>query len=203
MQRQKQEQYKAFAQEHNATSMIHLVNLYGEGWKQSKVLNIPRIYFRAAAFISNEYIPIIKEYYESHNNGCASQYEYELIQAINEVYYGKVVKRTRKVIAPQELDIYLPELKIAVEFNGNYWHKDVKNYHLDKSIACRNKGIRLIHIYQFENFDKQKQLLKDLILGQDNYPKNDFNKNNFGCIPEQPEIICTTPYVIYGAGKLL
>lgn len=203
MQQDKQKQYKLFEKEHNATSMRHLVNLYGEGWKQSKVLNIPRLYFRAAAFISNEYIPRIKEYYTSHNKGCASEYEFELVQTINEIYYGTILKRTRKIISPQELDIYIPDLKLAIEFNGNYWHKDVKDYHLNKSIACRNKGIRLIHIYQFEDFNKQKQLLKDLILGQDNYPKNDFNKNNFGPIPEGPEIICTKPYIIYGAGKLL
>ncbi len=187
--------------------MIHLVNLYGEGWKQSKVLNIPRQYFRAAAFISNEYIPIIQNYYERHKQGCASEYEFELIQSINEIYYGKIFKRTRKIITPQELDIYLPELNLAIEYNGNYWHSIEagldKEYHLNKSLLCRAKNIRLIHIYEFEDFEQQKQLLKDLILGIDNYNPNDFNKNNFSCIPEQPEIICTTPYIIYGAGKLL
>ena len=74
---------------------------------------------------------------------------------------------------------------------------------LRKSIACRNKGIRLIHIYEFEDFEKQKQLLKDLILGIDNYPKNDFNKNNFINIPKPEIVFKNAKYTIYGAGKLL
>lgn len=198
---------KQFEESHDVVSMKTLVNLYGEGWKQSKVLNIPRIYDNHAAFIENKYIPKIIDYYESHNKGCASSYEFELVKAINTVYFGKILKRTRKVISPQELDIYLPEIYLAIEFNGNYWHQSKSNedkyYHLNKSLKCREKGIRLIHIYQFEDFEMQKQLLLELIQGVDNYPINDFNKNNFGPIPEGPEIICTNPYIIYGAGKLL
>lgn len=208
--RMKQKRFKRakqFEETHNVVSMKTLVNLYGEGWKQSKILKIPRIYDNHAAFIERKYIPSIIEYYNSHNKGCASIYESELVKTIDSIYYGKILKRTRKIISPQELDIYLPDMRLAIEFNGNYWHqcksnKD-KSYHLDKSIACREKGIRLIHIYQFEDFEVQKRLLADLILGIDNYPINDFNKNNFGPIPEGPEIICTSPYIIYGAGKLL
>ena len=105
--------------------------------------------------------------------------------------------------------IYTPEGMYFYErlaYNGNYWHSSInkhKNYHLIKSLLCREKGIRLIHIYEFEDLDQQKQLLKDLILGRDNYPKNDFNKNNLiNNIPE-PEIIYQNDgYFIYGAGKL-
>lgn len=196
-----------FEKSHDVVSMKTLVNLYGEGWKQSKALNIPRIYDNHAAFIDKQYIPKIIEYYNDHNKGCASYYEFELVKAIDEIYFGKILKRRRTIIPPKELDIYLPDIKLAIDFNGNYWHRhraeEDKYYHLNKSIMCRSNGIRLVHIYQFEDFEKQKQLLIDLINGIDNYPKNDFNKNNFGSIPEGPEIICTSPYIIYGAGKLL
>lgn len=37
----------------------------------------------------------------------------------------------------------------------------LKDYHLDKGRLCRYKGIRLIHIYDFEDLNKQKQLLKN------------------------------------------
>lgn len=78
------------------------------------------------------------------------------------------------------------------------------NCHLDKSLLCREKSICLIHIYEFEDFDTQCQLLKDLINGVDNYSKNDFNKNNLiDDIPE-PEIIYSNEYsTIYGTGKLV
>ena len=79
-----------------------------------------------------------------------------------------------------------------------------KSYHLEKSLLCRNNHIRLIHIYEFENFEEQKQLLKDLILGIDNYPKNDFNKNNLITNIPEPEIIYQdNKYTVYGAGLLI
>ena len=73
-----------------------------------------------------------------------------------------------------------------------------------KSKLCRDKNIRLIHIYEFEDLTIQKQLLKDLILGQDNYPKNDYNKNNLlnGFDKVKPEIINTKYEIVYGVGKL-
>ena len=72
-----------------------------------------------------------------------------------------------------------------------------------KSLLCREKHIRLIHIYEFEDIEEQKQLLKDLLLGVDNYPKNDFNKNNLlDTIPE-PTLIYKDRYTIYGAGPLI
>lgn len=53
----------------------------------------------------------------------------------------------------QELDIYIPNKKIAIEYNGAYWHSDLfktKKYHLNKSKMAEKQGIRLIHIYDYE-----------------------------------------------------
>lgn len=36
-----------------------------------------------------------------------------------------------------------------------------KDYHLAKDLHCRDKGISLIHIYDFEDLNKQKQRLKN------------------------------------------
>lgn len=54
-------------------------------------------------------------------------------------------------MAPKELDIYIPSKKIAIEFNGCYWHSDAtkqKNYHIDKFLECKDKGIQLIQIWE-------------------------------------------------------
>ena len=47
------------------------------------------------------------------------------------------------------------------------------------------------------------KLLINFLEGIDNYPKDDFNKNNLIDKIPQPEIIYKTDkYTIYGAGKL-
>lgn len=67
----------------------------------------------------------------------------------------------------QEIDIYLPEYKIGIEFNGTYWHSAEnvgKNYHFDKSKLAESLGIRLIHIYEHEwNDPIMKEKIKSLL----------------------------------------
>lgn len=58
---------------------------------------------------------------------------------------------TRKIITPKELDIYIPGQKIAIEFNGLYWHTESKvgkDRHYDKWKACHDKGIQLITVWE-------------------------------------------------------
>ena len=46
------------------------------------------------------------------------------------------VSTNKKIINPYELDIYLPDSKLAFEFNGLYWHSESqkgKNYHQIKT----------------------------------------------------------------------
>ena len=72
----------------------------------------------------------------------------------------------RSILDGKEIDIYIPTKKIGIEFNGDYWHSSLfqeKTYHFDKSKLAESKGIRLIHIYEYEwNTMKDKiiQLLK-------------------------------------------
>lgn len=84
--------------------------------------------------------------------------ELELLHYIKSIYPGKIVTNSRSVIYPYELDIYLPDLKLAIEFNGTYWHSDLhkeKYYHYNKSKLCSESGINLIHIFEYEwNMDK-------------------------------------------------
>lgn len=64
--------------------------------------------------------------------------------------YTTVIRNTRSVIPPMEIDIFLPEHNIGIEYNGVYWHSLKfldKNYHLNKTNQALVKGIRLIHIF--------------------------------------------------------
>jgi len=66
----------------------------------------------------------------------------------------KVIQTERKVIWPYELDIYIPSMNVAIEYNGLYYHsvecgKDRK-YHQDKFVACKDKDIQLIQVFEDE-----------------------------------------------------
>jgi hypothetical protein len=82
----------------------------------------------------------------------------------------EIIENSRSIISPLELDIYIPEKNIAIEFDGLYWHsekcgKDSK-YHLNKTKLCEEKNIQLIHIFDDEWRTKQdivKSRLKNLL----------------------------------------
>ncbi len=93
--------------------------------------------------------------------------------------YTTVLTNTRKMISPLELDIYLPEFNLAVEYNGLYWHSEQyreKNYHLNKSLQCEEKGIKLIHIFEDEWLFNRKivesRLLSSLGMNKKIYARN-------------------------------
>jgi len=66
----------------------------------------------------------------------------------------EVVRNNRELIKPQELDIVIPSHKLAIEYNGIYWHSEQAgigpDYHSEKTKACESKGYRLIHIFEDE-----------------------------------------------------
>lgn len=83
------------------------------------------------------------------NNG-KSEKENELSDFLTKAGFS-VIKNTRKVISPFELDIYLPDKQIAIEFNGLYWHSSkFKNdsYHYDKWKKADKKNIQLFQIWE-------------------------------------------------------
>lgn len=65
-----------------------------------------------------------------------------------------VIRNSRSLIPPKEIDIYLPEFGIAIEYCGLYWHstevKSDSQYHRNKYLECKNKGIHLITIFEDE-----------------------------------------------------
>lgn len=135
---------------------------YGHGWYQS--LDIPRINKSGVTLVSKEYIPQIIEY--SDRDKAASSIERGVADFIESIYKGEIICNDRNIIYPKELDIYIPEKNLAIECNGMYWHSTnigtPRNYHLMKTIECEEKGIRLIHITDWEWVNK-KEILKSII----------------------------------------
>ena len=70
------------------------------------------------------------------------------------------------ILDGKEIDIYIPDLKIGIEYNGLYWHSELykeNNYHLDKLELAKSKGIRLIQIFEDEWLNK-KEIVKSRLL---------------------------------------
>lgn len=72
--------------------------------------------------------------------GGSSKGEIELTEFCKQ-FYPKLIQHDKCLIKPYELDIMIPERKLAIEFNGKYWHSIFKNaiplkYHLNKTELC-------------------------------------------------------------------
>lgn len=84
----------------------------------------------------------------------ASSPQAELAEFIQNLGFS-IDTNNRTIIAPLELDIYIPEKKLAIEYNGLRWHSEDfgnkdKNYHINKTTQCADQQIRLIHIFEDE-----------------------------------------------------
>lgn len=72
----------------------------------------------------------------------------------------------RQVLHPQEIDIYVPDKQIGVEYNGDYWHSTHQKpdiyYHAKKTQRAKEKNIRLVHIFEHEWLLKQHKIKRYL-----------------------------------------
>lgn len=78
-----------------------------------------------------------------------------------------VRKSVRDVIPYTELDIYLPDHNIAIEFDGLYWHDErrkANTYHVAKTNLCEEHGIHLVHVFEDE-WQFQPDIVKSRIKG--------------------------------------
>jgi len=88
--------------------------------------------------------------------------------------FTTVVRRDRSVIGPKEIDIYLPEHNLALEYCGMYWHSHAdrederknKRKHAEKHRLCEEKGVRLITLYETEWLERPetvKRMLRNAV----------------------------------------
>lgn len=96
-----------------------------------------------------------------------SKRELELLSLIKDNYNGDILTNTKNIISG-ELDIYIPNLNLALEFNGLYWHSDLykdKLYHLNKTKQCISSDISLIHIWE-DDWNYKNDIVKSIILNK-------------------------------------
>ena len=92
--------------------------------------------------------------------GSVSKAEIEISELLNNWGVEHNISN-RTIIPPQEIDIIIPNIKLGIEYNGLFYHREgiveiagsrskPKNYHLDKTLLMNKNGWKLIHIFEDE-----------------------------------------------------
>lgn len=123
-------------------------------------------------FIKHNITPRAPNSYE-RNSTSISDEEQLLVDWIRTIYTGEIKQGNRSLLNGREIDIYIPEKALAIEYNGLYSHlyrpnetngslrKD-RGYHLSKTTALADQGVQLLHI--FSDQWKHKQLAVQTVL---------------------------------------
>ena len=157
-----------FCKENNCTSIQDLNLKYPRLSVQEG--NIETTYARRFIYVNNNDIDTllkIDKRLQEEENQYNSVFEKEISNwLVNDLKIEDLQINTRKVIYPFEIDFYIPDKQLALEFNGDYWHSTNSgkkfDYHLNKTQLCQEKGIQLIHIFEYE-WKFKKDIYKSII----------------------------------------
>lgn len=101
----------------------------------------------------------------SYGNGASSG-EDAVAEYVSSIVAHEVVRHDRSVITPLELDMYVPALSLAIEFNGLYWHSDAAGKdpesHYRKWLACKQAGIQLLTVWE-DDWRDRSDLVKQML----------------------------------------
>ena len=89
--------------------------------------------------------------------------EVEIVDFIKTLTDAEIKLHNRTVLYPKELDIFIPDFALAIEYNGAYWHRESDPRVMQKKITdCGEHGIRLITILE-SDWTHKKEAIKSLI----------------------------------------
>lgn len=92
----------------------------------------------------------VSKHLKLHGVEVRNGYSYEE-QALREWVESlgvQVISNSRSIIPPKEIDIYCPDQKVAIEYNGEFWHSGDDKRAFHKTMMCQEKDIRLIHVWR-------------------------------------------------------
>lgn len=96
-----------------------------------------------------------------------SEFEREVYDYIRSIYSGEIISNSRDILGDCEIDIYIPEFRLAIECNGIYWHTEISgnrssNYHLKKLLKCEERHIDLLNITDIE-WKNKNSIIRSMI----------------------------------------
>ena len=104
-------------------------------------------------YVDNGHLPCCKMC-NPYQAVYTSKQETAVYEYVKSIVNSPVQQSNKTIINPFELDIVIPDLKIAIEYCGLYWHSEAQksnqNYHINKLTLCAQQGYRLITIFQDE-----------------------------------------------------
>lgn len=111
--------------------------------------------------------------------------EKDLLEYVKSIYSGIILANDRSVLDGKEIDIYLPDLKIGFEYQGDMWHAnpilfdksyvnpinhktydEIHKMDEEKKAYAESKGILLVYIWEtdwIEHPRLTRRMIKDLI----------------------------------------
>ena len=111
--------------------------------------------------------------------------EKSLLNYVKEIYKDVIIENDKKLLHGKELDIVLPKLKLAIEYDGTYWHmdsriydqteinktknmtaKEIWEYDRKKDLLCEQQGYKLYHIKEIDWINDNintKKFIKNII----------------------------------------
>lgn len=96
------------------------------------------------------YYGTVIDYCKKHGFSIKQRSSYSLeelkLQTFLDSINVSIESNIKTIISPYELDVYIPEHKLAIEVNGLYWHSapEKQGRHLTKLTMCENVGIELL-----------------------------------------------------------
>lgn len=105
--------------------------------------------------------------YIQENKRFTAKAEVEIINFLG-------VEARKRRLDGVELDIYIPSVDLAIEYNGAYWHSEIfrdRAYHLRKTEYCEANGINLIQIFDHEWKNRRRQIESFLMAKVGRLPK--------------------------------
>jgi transposase-like protein len=142
-------------------------------------------------------------------NIFVSKAEKEIAEYVKSIYPGKIIENDRETLGGnKELDIYLPELKLAIEYNGSYWHgfnrftdmtiQEFADKTEWKKKRCEQLDINLISIDEFDYLSRPevfKRFISNHILPKTRINGRDCEVKLFDKKDNRPKEFCETYHV--------
>lgn len=142
-------------QENLGYPLQDMIQKYGEVWYKHRV--VPIHYYKNCAYIKVEDESYIIDYLQNIKE-FKSSYEYDIYKSILTYYSGEVYHNYK--IDKYEVDIFIPDLNLIIEYNGKYWH----DFRINEQEKYNNykKFYKVFIIEESDNYDLFLEKLHEL-----------------------------------------